>query len=208
MRILLSDPHQITRSGIILLLEKEYSDVVIGEASTPEEMMDKLGSQEWDLLIMAICISEHHAIELVGKIKKTYSKLPVIVTSVYPEERYALHAYKANVSAHICKDVLHLQLVEAIEKAMSGHKFITPSVAEKMAEAFSYDSEKPLHESLSNREFMVFQLLAEGKSVSEITQELKLCTSTITTFKYKIFEKMHIDSNAQLIRYALEHELV
>ncbi|HKO78915.1 MAG TPA: response regulator transcription factor, partial [Chitinophagaceae bacterium] len=141
-------------------------------------------------------------------IKQVAPELPVLIMSMYPEDQYALRVLKAGASGYLQKESIHDDIIKAVQTVQLGKKFITPSIAEKLADAFHGNNNKQPHELLSDREFDVFKLLASGKSVSDIASQLSLSTTTVSTYRSRILEKMGIKSNADLTRYALEKKLI
>ena len=147
-------------------------------------------------------------LESLQQIKQFHPKLPVLILSVYPEEQYAIRVLKAGASGYLNKDLAPEELVKAVNCVLVGKKYITPSVAEKLASALDLDSEKALHEFLSDREFEVLKLLAAGKSVSDIAEQLSLSVTTVSTYRARIMTKMNLKTNADLTLYAIEHKLL
>src|SRR5579863_597885 len=167
---------------------------------------------------MRILIADDHAIvrrglseillEALQQIRQYNPQAPVLILSIFPEEQYATRVFKAGASGYINKDAAPTELVKAIQRIMQGRKYITPAVAEKLASDLSVDKERPPHELLSDREFHVMKLLAEGKSISEIATQLSLSPTTISTYRSRIMEKMKMKANAEMARYALENGLI
>jgi two-component system, NarL family, invasion response regulator UvrY len=147
-------------------------------------------------------------LDALTQIKQAAPQLPVLIMSMYPEDQYALRVLKAGAAGYIGKDSIHDDIIKAIQAVRLGKKFITPVVAEKLAAALGEDTSMQPHENLSNREFDVFKLLSSGKSVSEIAAQLSLSTTTVSTYRSRIMEKMNLKSNAALTRYALEKKLI
>lgn len=208
MRILIADDHAIVRKGLRQLLLEEYPLAVIEEVSDAEGLINKVMMEKWDIVICDLSMPGRSGLDALRQIKQSSPSLPVLIMSMHPEDQYALRVLKAGASGYLSKDSIHDELMSAIKTAMLGKKFITPSVAEKLAEAIDADSDRPAHELLSDREFDVFKLLASGKSVSEIASQLSLSITTVSTYRSRILEKMGIRSNAEMTRYALEKKLI
>jgi DNA-binding NarL/FixJ family response regulator len=208
IQILIADDHAIVRRGLKQLLLDEYPFAIIDEAGNAEDLIQKVVQSKWDVVICDINMPGRSGIDALQQIKQAVPDLPVLIMSMYPEDQYALRAFKAGASGYLGKETIHYNLVKAIEKVLSGKKFITPSVAEKLANSVEEDNKKLAHEYLSNREFEVFVLLTSGKPVSEIAEKLSLNTTTVSTYRARILEKMKMKSNAELIRYALEKKLI
>jgi two-component system, NarL family, invasion response regulator UvrY len=208
MHIIIADDHAIVRRGIKQLLLEEYPSAIIEEAANTEELIQKVTSGKWDVVICDISMPGRSGIDALLEIKQAVPGLPVLIMSMYPEDQYALRAFKAGASGYLAKETIHYNLINAVQKVLSGKKFITPTIAEKMANSINEEREKPLHEYLSNQEFEVFMLLSAGKSTSAIAEKLTLNVTTVSTYRSRIMEKMKMKSNAELIRYALEKKLV
>jgi DNA-binding NarL/FixJ family response regulator len=163
---------------------------------------------KWDVVICDLSMPGRSGLDALRQLKQSSPSLPVLIMSMHPEDQYALRVLKAGASGYLGKDSIHSDLVAAIRMVLLGKKFITPSIAEKLAEAFDSNSDRLPHELLSDREFDVFKLLALGKSVSEIAAQLSLSITTVSTYRARIMEKMNMRSNAELTRYAIEKELI
>ncbi len=147
-------------------------------------------------------------LDALQQLKQLLPKLPVLIMSMYPEEQYAIRVLKAGASGYLGKETIHDDLVRAIETVINGKKFITPGIADKLANSFGVTTDLPLHESLSDREFDVFKLIAAGKSISDIATQLSLSATTVSTYRSRIMEKMNMRNNAELTRYAIENSLI
>jgi len=208
IRILIGDDHAIVRKGLRQLLLEQYPSAVIGEASDAETLITMVVNDPWDVVICDINMPGRSGLDALGQIKQISPKLPVLIMSMYPEDQYALRVIKAGASGYLGKETIHDDIVRAIEAVRIGKKFITPGIAEKLAEAFDSDNKLQPHESLSDREFDVFKLLSMGKSVTEIADQLLLSPTTVSTYRSRIMDKMNMRSNADLTRYALERKLI
>ena len=208
IRILIADDHAIVRKGLIQILREEYPTAKIGEVEDAEQLFHKAIADEWDVVICDLSMPGRSGLDALHQLKQAYPKLPVLIMSMHPEDQYALRVLKAGASGYLGKDTIHEDLIRAIQTVLLGKKFITPSVAEKLAEAFNTDADQVLHETLSDREFDVLKLLASGKSVSEIAEQLSLSVTTVSTYRARIMKKMNMHSNAELTRYALEKNLI
>jgi len=208
LRILIADDHAIVRKGLIQIILEEYPSATIGEVEDAEQLIHKAINEEWDVVICDLSMPGRSGLDALHQIKQFSPRLPVLIMSMHPEDQYALRVLKAGASGYLGKDTIHDDLIRAIQTVRLGKKFITPSIAEKLAEAFNADAEQMLHESLSDREFDVLKLLASGKSVSEIAEQLSLSVTTVSTYRSRIMKKMNMHSNADLTRYALEKGLI
>ena len=208
MKILIADDHAIIRRGLREILLDEYPSAVIGDAADAEELVKKVFEDDWDLVISDLSMPGRSGLDALKQIKQSFPKLPVLIMSIYPEDQYAVRTFRAGASGYFNKNSIHEELFKAIETVRKGKKYISPAVAEKLADAFPSDQNSTPHQSLSDREFEVFKLLASGKTVSEIATQLSLSANTVSTYRSRILEKMHMHSNNELMRYALEQKLL
>lgn len=207
IKVLIADDHAIVRRGLKQILLEEYPSAVIGEASDSEELIKYTFHENWDVVLCDLNMPGRSGLDALKQIKQSFPKLPVLIMSMYPEDQYAIRVLKAGASGYLSKDSIHDELIKAIETVRFGKKFITPVIAEKLVESFHSENEM-LHHQLSDREFDVFKLLASGKTVSEIADQLSLSSTTVSTYRSRILEKMNLRSNADIVRYALEKKLI
>jgi two-component system, NarL family, invasion response regulator UvrY len=208
LKVLIADDHAIVRRGLKQVILEEYPSATIGEASDAEDLLKEVIGQDWNIVICDMNMPGRSGLDALNQIKQAAPQLPVLIMSMYPEDQYALRVLKAGASGYLEKDTIHDNIIKAIQTLQLGKKFITPSIAEKLAATLGQDSSQQAHETLSDREFDVFKLLASGKSVSEIAAQLSLSATTVSTYRSRIMEKMGIQSNAGLTRYALEKKLI
>ena len=208
LRFLIADDHAIVIQGIKHLLVTEYPTAFIEEVSDAEGLVKKIIQDKWDLVISDLNMPGRTGLDALKQIRETHPKLPVLIMSMYNEKQFGVRAIKAGASGYLGKDHLHEELIKAIKTVLIGRKYITPAIAEQMADALNDDKQMDLHEQLSDREFDVFKMLSEGKSTSDIARQLMLCPTTISTFRSRIMEKMKMKSNAELTRYAIEKNLI
>jgi two-component system invasion response regulator UvrY len=207
VNILIADDHAILRRGLRHILADGLSEAVISEAQNGGEVLRLLRQRTFDILILDINMPGATGLEVVRDVHRDVPWLPVLMLSVYPEEQYALRALKAGASGYLPKESAPEELVKAVLTILKGGKYITPAIAEQMADALKDDTSKPLHEALSDREFQVMRLLAKGKTITEIAADLTLSVKTISTFRTRILTKMHFKNNAELIHYVTQHGL-
>jgi len=207
-KVLIADDHAIVRKGLIQVLSKTSDLVVCGEAENGNEVLDLIQKVDVDVLVMDIDMPEKSGWETLVQLKSQIPKLPIIILSIYPEDHYAVRFLRGGASGYLTKSNTPELLVEAIRKVALGGKFISPSLAEKLAFDVDADSQKPRHELLTDREFQVFCLIASGKKLKDIAEELNLGITTISTHRSHILEKMGMKSNADLIQYAIKNEIV
>ncbi len=208
IRILIADDHAIVRRGLKQILFEQYPTATIGETGDAEDLILKVIAQQWDVVICDMSMPGRSGLDALQQIKELAPKLPVLIMSMYPEDQYALRVLKAGAYGYLGKETIHDDLIKAIETVRMGRKFITPSIAERLANAFDTDARRPVHEELSDREFDVFKMLATGKSITEIAAKLSLSTTTVSTYRARILVKMNMRTNAELTRYALENNIM
>ena len=208
LRILIADDHAIIRKGLKQILLEEYPSAKIEEVNDAEAAINKTITSEWDILICDLSMPGRSGLDVLLHVKQNLLKLPVLILSIHPEEQYAIRALKAGAAGYLSKDAATEELVKAVQRILQGRKYISSSLAEIMASELDQDTSKPPHELLSDREFHVFKLIADGKSVSEIAEQLSLSITTVSTYRSRILEKMEIKTNADMTRYALENKLI
>lgn len=208
LRVLIADDHAIVRKGLKQIILNEYPSAFIGEVSDVESLVLQVVKQDWDVVICDISMPGRSGLEALRQVKDIKPEIPVLIMSMHPEDQYALRVLKAGASGYLNKDSVHDELIRAIQTVRIGRKYITSTIAEKLAGALSSDSDKQLHEQLSDREFDVFKMIAEGKTISEIATQLSLGATTVSTYRARILEKMSMKSNADMTRYALENKLI
>jgi two-component system invasion response regulator UvrY len=208
MKILIADDHPVVRSGLKQLLAAERDMEVIGEATTGKEALDLVRSLEWDVSILDYSMPGSDGLSLLKQIKQEYPARPVLVLSVHSEDLHAREVLKAGGDGYIGKERSDTHLKAAIRKVAKGGKYISPELAEKLAVELGPHADKPLHDTLSDREYRVMWLLANGKQINQIARELNISPSTVSTYRTRILEKLGLTSNAALVRFAISHGLV
>jgi two-component system, NarL family, invasion response regulator UvrY len=202
MRILIADDHAVVRQGLRQILADDFTSMQVGEAQNARETLAQVEKSAWDLLVLDINMPDRSGLEILEELKQLRPQLPILYLSVNSEDQYAVRCLRAGASGYLAKE-----LVSAVKKVLSGGKYISPGLAEKLAVGLQAP-EKPLHEQLSNREFQVLRLIASGKTPTEIAEMLSLSVPTISTYRARILEKMKMKTSAELMRYALQHGLV
>ena len=208
MRILIADDHAILRQGLKQILDDEFNDTQIGEADSAAETLQQLRKQPWDVLILDINMPGRSGLEVLHESRQHFSGVPVLVLSSTPEDQLALRVLKAGASGYMNKQAAPEQLIKAIREVMAGGSYVSATIAAKLVAELDRNREHPPHETLSDREFQVFRLLVTGKSVKEIATELSLSGKTISTFRSRIFEKLDVRNNVELVFYAQQHGLI
>ncbi len=207
-RILIADDHSIVREGIKQILSEKSDLYSIDEASDGHMVIDKINSNSYDLVILDISMPGLNGLDALKQIKYCKPELPVLVLSMYPEKQYAIRVLKAGASGYLSKDSAPEQLIQAIEKVLSGGRFISETVAERLALELTSGAGKLPHERLSDREYQVFNMIASGMSITEIANTLSLSVKTISTYRARILEKMGLRNNAEIIHYAIKNNLI
>ncbi len=208
-RILLIDDHEVVRSGVKRIFDKQPSgEVVFGEASTPQDALDLVRKREWDVAVLDLSLGGRDGLEVLKELKQIRPRLPVLILSMHSEELFARRAFKAGASGYITKDIPRSELMGAINKVIGGGTYVSPALAEELVVDLRRGTDRPPHELLSDREFEVMRLIASGKTVSKIAKILSLSVGTISTYRMRILEKMEMKTNAELTRYAIQNNLV
>jgi two-component system, NarL family, invasion response regulator UvrY len=208
IKILIADDHTIFREGLKHILS-EYPDVTVAdEAKNGREVLDKIWNNDYDMVLLDISMPGMTGLEALKQLKNEKPKLSVLVLSMHPEEQYAVRALRAGASGYLTKESAPDELMTAIRKISQGRKYITSSLAERLASEVEADSEKPLHDILSDREYQVLRMIAEGKTIKHIAEELSLSIKTVSTYRTRIIEKMKMTTNAELMHYAMKHHIL
>lgn len=208
IRILIADDHMVVRKGLRQILAEEFTDAHIEDVPDAEELINKVIREKWDVVISDLTMPGKSGLDALLYIKQNNPTLPVLILSIHPEEQYAIRVLKAGASGYLSKDTAPDELVNAVKRVMQGKKYITLSIAEKIADSLDSDMDKKIHEYLSDREFVVFKMLASGKAVGEIADNLSLSVTTVSTYRARILSKMNMKSNANLTLYAIENNLL
>ena len=208
LKIIIADDHAIFRKGLKQLIIEEFVNAQITEVSTAEEAIKLIRQQPFDLVISDITMPGRSGLDLLKQIREEFPLLPVLILSMHPEVQYAIRALKAGAWGYITKSAISDELVNAICKIRSGKKYISPTIADLLTDNLFLNNNQLLHQSLSDRELEVFKLIASGKTTSVISEILSLSVNTISTYRSRILEKMKLQSNAELTRYALENNLI
>jgi two-component system, NarL family, invasion response regulator UvrY len=208
-RILLADDHDVVRQGLKQILLESIPDAVFGDAPNGKEALRRAHGEQWDVALLDISLPDRSGLEVLKELRRDHPALPVLVLSMYPEEQFAVRVLRAGAAGYVTKKAAPRELVVAVKKVLSGGKYVSPSVAERLASAVGITprSADP-HEKLSDREFQVFRMLAGGKTVKEIGEELSLTPQTVSTHRSRILEKMGMSTNAELAQYALQSGLL
>jgi DNA-binding NarL/FixJ family response regulator len=207
MRVLIADDHAVVRRGLKQILLDEYGALEVGEAGDAHETLRLAREEPWDIVVLDISMPDRSGLEVLKELKQTRPRLPVLILTTHPEEQYAVRVLKAGAAGYMTKESAPEHLVEAIRKVTAGGRYITPTLADLLVTQIT-GAEKPPHESLSDREFQVLRLIASGKTVGQIAEELSLSSNTVSTYRARVLEKMGMKTNAELTHYAISNGLV
>ena len=208
MRILIADDHPIFRAGLKEILAKDADVESIGEADNGHKALELARKQRWDVVVLDITMPGKDGLEVLQELRRERPKLPVLVLSAHPEDQLALRLLKAGAAGYLTKDKAPKVLLSAIRKVLRGEKYVSESLAEKAVRELVSGTAKPLHETLSDREYQVMRMIAAAKAMKEIAKECFLSVRTVSTYRARLLEKMNMKTNAELIRYALQNKLV
>jgi DNA-binding NarL/FixJ family response regulator len=208
-RVLVVDDHAVVRHGIRHILEKGCANIAVEEAASGEEAIRKANGAAWDLVILDLSLPDRSGLDVLKQLKTEYHDLPVLVLTMHSEDQYAVRALKNGASGFLTKEGAPEQLVVAVKRILAGGKYLSPSLAERLADYIGSDlSRQAAHEILSDREFEVLSLMVSGKSLTEIGQRLCVSIKTVSTHRARILQKMGLKNNAELVQYAVRHGLI
>lgn len=208
IRVLIADDHAIVRHGLKQILAETDDLVVAGEAETGFQAIKMARQDTFDVVLLDISLPDRNGIEVLSQIKKTHPRLAILMLSMHTEHEFAIRALKAGASGYLNKQSAPVQLVTAIRQVAVGRKYISAALAEELANSLGGDTEQPLHELLSDREFQTLRLIASGKSLSLISEELSLSPKTVSVYRARLLEKLDLRNNSDLTRYAIKNKLV
>ncbi len=206
--ILVADDHAVVRRGLRQVIAEECDGAVVEEASTGQGVLDAVRRQDWAAVVLDINLPDKNGLEVLKDLKAMRPTLPVLILSHHAEVEYAARAFKAGAAGYLTKESASEELTIAIRKVLAGGRYVSPSFAEQLAGRLTDELDGPPHHALSDREHQVLCQIARGKAVSQIANELALSVKTISTYRARLLEKLHLANNAALMRYALDHRLV
>ena len=206
--VLIADDHAMLRTGLRSFLEQDRSISAIGESATGAETLERLRTCAYDLVILDINMPDRSGIDILRHIRSGHPQTRVLVLSGFPEKHYAVTVLRAGASGYLAKDQAPEEFMRAVHTVLAGRRFASAALTEMLVNALDEPADRPLHASLSQREFQILCKLAVGRSVSEIAQELCISVKTVSTYRARVLEKMHLETNADLTTYALRNGLV
>ncbi|MCX8106324.1 MAG: response regulator transcription factor [Ignavibacterium album] len=206
--VLLADDHKIVRHGLRRILEDEFTEALVSEASRDSEVFEQLEKSKFDIIILDISMPGKSGLEVLKDIKSMYPQIPVLILSMYPEEQFALRVMKSGAAGYVRKDSAPEELVDAVNDILSGKKYYSPAVMDLLSDNVKRGAKTELSEILSDREYEIFMLIAQGKTVSEIAEILSLSVKTVSTHRTHILEKTKLKNNADIVMYAVRNNLL
>jgi DNA-binding NarL/FixJ family response regulator len=208
MRVLIADDHAVFRRGLRETLSETFSKLTFGEAKTAQEAVDCVKRQDWEIVILDISMPGKSGLDILDDLKRLRPRLPVLLLSMHPEEQYARRALKGGAAGYLTKESVPEELKLAVRRVLAGGRYVSSAMAERLAYDLREGGDKPAHELLSDREFQVLRMIASGKTVKQIASEISLSVKTVSTYRTRILEKTGMKTTAELIRYALQSNLV
>jgi two-component system invasion response regulator UvrY len=208
IRVVIVDDHAILRRGLTQIIAESGDMHVVGEADSSAPALRLLRESPCDVMLLDISLPDRNGIETLKLIRKEFPALRVLMLSMHPENQYALRALKAGAAGYLTKQSAPSQLVSAIRQVKAGHKYVTPSVAQELANSIGQDSDRPLHQSLSIREYQTLCLIASGKNLTDIAGQMSISVKTVSVYRARILEKMRLKNNAELTHYAIKNQIV
>ncbi len=208
IKILIADDHAIVREGLKQIVAEESDMRVTGEAANASELFELLNKDSWEIVVLDINMPGKSGLEALKEMKIRNIKVPVLILSMFSEDQYGLRAIKAGAAGYLKKVSAPTELVSAIRKVVGGGKYISPTLAEKLADSVDVNNKKALHQNLSDREYQIMCFISLGKSAEEIAEELAISIHTVYSYRNRILEKMHLKSNVELTQYAIQNNLI
>jgi DNA-binding NarL/FixJ family response regulator len=208
IRVLIADDHPIVRGGLKELLVRHLEDVVCGEAENAQQALAQVQRHSWDVLILDITMPGRSGLDILSDLRQLQPRLPVLILSMHPEDQYAKRVLKAGAHGYLRKESAPEELIQAVRKLLAGSRYVSPTLAEQFARDLHDNADRPVHETLSAREFEILVMIGSGKTVGQIAEELHLSVTTVSTYRARVLEKMNMATTAALMRYAFRNHLV
>lgn len=207
IRVLIADDHAIVRKGLRQIAKEQGSGIEVDEAENGQEVIEKVQTTTYDVLVLDISMPGRNGLDILQEVRHSNPKLPVLILSMHPEEQYAIRMLKSGASGYLTKDCAPDQLVPALQKIARGGKYVSDTLAERLLFDLTGESNQQPHEILSDREYSVLLLIGQGKTPTEIAEQMVLSVKTVSTYRTRILEKLNLQSTAELIRYVVENNL-
>lgn len=208
LRILLADDHAVVRRGVKQIIAEAFAQATFGEAQNVHELLKLIGSERWDIVVLDLNMPGGNGLEALKQIKQLHPQLPVLILTMFPEDQYAMRTIRAGAAGYLNKESAPEELVQAIRKILRGGEYISAAVADELVLYTRHEDDQPLHKHLSDREYQVLCLIASGKEVKEISNEMSLSPKTVSTYRARLLVKMNMKTNAELTYYAIQNGLV
>ncbi len=208
IKVLIADDHAVVRRGLRQILSETPDILVNGEASTVQEVRQLVHDQRWDVVVLDITMPGGSGLDLIAELRRLSPSPRVLVLTVYPEEQYAVRAIRAGAAGFLTKESAPEQLIAAVRKVAGGGRYVSSELAEALASLVAGEAQGAPHERITDREFEIFKMLAAGRTVSQVAQELALSVKTVSTHRTRILKKMEMKTNAELTQYAVRNALV
>ena len=208
VRVLIADDHPVVRQGLKLMLNADPEVNVVGEARDGDEAFDMAHKVDWDVAVLDYSMPGRGGVELLSEVKHDYPDRAVLILSIYPEDPHGLRALKAGAAGYISKETAGDELTAAVKKVATGGRYVSQTLAEKLASRLTPEQERPPHERLSDREYRVMWMLASGRTLHQIAEEMRLSPSTVSTYRGRILKKLALSTNVDLVHYAMKHRLI
>jgi two-component system invasion response regulator UvrY len=208
MRVLIADDHAVFRRGLKETIGEAFPKVTFGEAKSAPETLENVRIQNWDIVILDISMPGKSGLDILNDLNRLRPGLPILLLSMHPEEQYARRALKSGASGYLTKESVPEELKYAVRKIVAGGRYVSATLAERLAFDLRNGVDVPVHQLLSDREFQVLRMIASGKTVKQIADEITLSVKTVSTYRARILEKTGMKTTAELIRYALQAQLV
>jgi len=208
MKVLIADDHSVVRRGLKETINESFPKTTFGEVETAQEAIESVRRQDWDVVILDISMPGKSGLDILDDLKRLRPKVPVLFLSMHPEEQYAKRALKAGAAGYLTKESVPEELKTAVKRVLGGGRYVSATLAEKLAYDLTRGTDAPMHELLSDREFQVLRMVASGKTIKQIAGEISLSVKTVSTYRSRILEKTGLKTTAELIRYALQSQLV
>ena len=208
VRVLIADDHPVVRDGLKTMLSADPEVRVVGEARDGDEALSLMNAVDWDVAVLDYSMPGKGGVDLLAQVKHDYPDRPVLILSIFPEDPHGMRALKAGAAGYITKESAGEELTAAVKKVVGGGRYVSAALAEKLAARLTPDQDRPPHERLSDREYRVMWLLASGRSLQQIAEEMHLSPSTVSTYRGRILKKLGLSSNVELVHYAMKHRLI